>query len=367
MINCQGLDSTKLSALDNLLQLLLGLMSKGAFPSELLDDILAFLTDLLLSKFKAGANGSDINDLLKKYLDAAINHAYQVNGNGSGSNNNSNTDGTDDTYDPVTGKKKKSAKKTKYKFPFNGKYTRGIFGGNVDLSLKSGILANPDEPYTGFFNPNNTNPPKGNDGTDTIPPYNDGSNANDPTKYVASDNVAVKGTPITAAELADYFNGIIPQDNDEFAILLWLKKGLNPMLLLTELSYAKTLHNNVVRTAANHYKNIIYGDPTYPTRLGWLNYGIVSKDIVHRELRGGPTSRHVVGQACNFGVISVEPGKIIEDIINGIIECDYGTIALTSNVNVTLPFYAANGQIVRHMLLWSNSGIPGFIGYQFNK
>lgn len=322
MKNCQGTSQAKAGSLAELLALLKSLMSKGAFPASMLDSVYATLSGVLGSKYSAGMNGSNMRSLVDQYLPYAISKA----GGGTA-----------------------AAGQT------------GLFGaGNRIGGAGLAGLLNGRSGEGSFFDAARTDPLSS---AATLRPGELGT-VGGIVRGIGG--VAVTGTRLTSDEISDYFNGVIRGDNDAFSVLLWLGPGKNPMLMLEELSYAKTLHNSVILPAATYYKRIIYGDPDYPVRLGKVGYGIVSQEKVVKNLRGGPTSRHLVGQAVNFWINGVDDDKVVEDLASGAINSDYGTLALTSSIHASLPFFGANDNIIRKMLLWSDSGVPGFVGYRFS-
>ena len=132
--------------------------------------------------------------------------------------------------------------------------------------------------------------------------------------------------------------------------------------MLDQLAYAKELHNTVVRECARHYKRLLYGDPDYPVRLGRIIAGIVSEEVVRRELAGGPTSRHLLGQAVNFSIVGIDDIRVVEDIRTGAIPVRIGTYAEVNGVHASLPF-TINGVRVEGVRLWADLGTPGFVGY----
>jgi hypothetical protein len=321
MKNCQGMDQTKQASLSELLALLKSLMNKGAFSPDLLDSIFGTMGGLVSAKYAAGANGSDLRSLVNQYLPYATSAALQQKA----------ASGSGQQYVP---------------------FGSGAGSGGAALAgLLNGSTGS-------FFDPTRTDPVS-NSLANAVP----GSLVGTAKKGLGG--VAVGGLEITSDEVRDYFNGVVPQDDDSFAILLWLGAGKNPMLMLETLSYAKRLHNDVILPAATYYKGVIYGDPNYPTRLGQILYGIVPGEVVTKYLRGGPPSRHLLGQAVNFMITGVQDQKVVEDIHAGRIHARYGTIARTAGVNATLPYYAANDSVVEGMLLWSDNGVPKFVGYEF--
>lgn len=322
MKNCQGMDQTKQASLSELLALLKSLMGKGAFPSNLLDSIFGKMSGIVNAKYSAGANGSDLRSIVDKYLPYATSLALKES-----------TDGNGKSYTP---------------------FGSGVGSGAAGLS---GLLNGSGN--GSFFDPSRMDPSAG-----ALANLVPGSTVGQVNYAVGG--VAVGGLEITSDEISDYFNGIVRGDNDSFSILLWLGAGKNPMLMLEALSYAKRLHNDVVLPAATYYKGIIYGDPNYPTRLGQILFGIVPNEVVRATLRGGPPSRHLLGQAVNFRIADVEDRKVIEDIHARRINAKYGTLAYTAGVNATLPFYAANDAVVEGMLLWADNGVPDFVGYKFS-
>jgi hypothetical protein len=322
MKNCQGMSQTKAASLSELLAFLKSLMSKGKFSPNLLDSIFGKMSGIVGSKYASGANGSNMRSIVDAYLPSVAAQAAAEARAGSGASS--------------------------------------VFGsGNGANGAKLAGLVNGSTGTGSFF-----------DSTRTDPYTAVGAIAASPTPSVGGisqtvGGVAIGGLAVTSDEIRDYFNGRIPQDDDSFAILLWLGVGKNPMLMLEALSYAKRLHNDVVLPCASYYKQIIYGDANYPTRLGQIRYGIIPETTVTRNLRGSASSRHLLGQAVNFSINSVSDAKVVEDLEQGRITAYYGTLALTSGIHASLPFYAANDAIVRRMTLWSDSGIPNFVGYRF--
>lgn len=360
MNNCENSPQAKWQSLKDLLAFLKGLVSKGKLPASLLDSVFGKMSGVVSAQYAAGANGSNMKDIVERYLPAAVASAQReaasgnpsagagVFGAGSGATAAelagllAGRSGAGSFFDSTRSDPSSSFTSSNGAIP--GTIGRGISPSGSDLNGASYGAA-------------------GSLGLDCPTCSSDLLSAIDGSSRITS---GVSGTEITSDEVSDYFNGYVRQDDDSFAILLWLGKGKNPMLMLDALSYAKRLHNDVVLPAATYYKRILYGDPNYPVRLGQILYGIVPQQTVTEELRGGPTSRHLLGQAGNFRINGIESAKVVEDIVSGAIRCEYGTIALTAAIHVSLPYYAANGQIVRNMLLWSDSGVPNFVGYKFN-
>jgi hypothetical protein len=328
MINCQGLPQTKWAALDELLALLLSLLSKGIIPANLFDQVYAILKALLSAKYDAGSTGADTRTLVNQYLGSAIAQAQAAV--------NAGTISSTSTPNVTT------------------------FGTGVASGSAASVIAGLSTSSGSFYDSSRTDPSSSYASTvGIIPTQTAASNGS----YIGG--AAVTGLSITSDEISAYFSGTVSQDDDSFAILLWIGKGKNPMLMLDALAYAKRLHNDVIIPVTSYYKGILYGDKNYKTRLGNILYGIVANQVVTQELRGGPPSRHLLGQAVNFSVTGVESQRVANDLDSGAIAADYGTLALTAGIHVALPFYASNGEVIRHMRLWSDSGVPNFIGYKF--
>ena len=370
MNNCENSPQAKWQSLKDLRAFLKGLVSKGKLPASLLDSVFGKMSGVVSAQYAAGANGSNMKDIVERYLPAAVASAQReaassnpsagvgVFGAGSGATAAelagllAGRSGAGSFFDSTRSDPSSSFTSSNGAIP--GTIGRDISPAGSDLNGAAGSDLN-GASYGAA----------GSLGLDCPTCSSDLASAIGGSSRTTG-GVAVSGTEITSDEVSDYFNGYVRQDDDSFAILLWLGKGKNPMLMLDALSYAKRLHNDVVLPAATYYKRILYGDPNYPVRLGQILYGIVPQQTVTEELRGGPTSRHLLGQAGNFRINGIESAKVVEDIVSGAIRCEYGTIALTAAIHVSLPYYAANGQTVRNMLLWSDSGVPNFVGYKFN-
>ena len=362
MNNCDNSPQAKWQSLKDLLAILKGLVSKGKLPANLLDAVFGKMSGVVSAQYAAGANGSSMKSIVDRYLPAAVASAQReasatnpsagagIFGAGSGATAAelagllAGRSGSGSFFDSTRSDPSSSFASSNGAIP--GTIGRGVAspgtGGNGASFGAAGSL-----------------------GLDCPTCSSDLASAIGGSSHTTGGAV-VSGVEITSDEVSDYFNGYVRQDDDSFSILLWLGKGKNPMLMLEALSYAKRLHNDVVLPAATYYKRILYGDPNYPVRLGQILYGIVPQQTVREELRGGPTSRHLLGQAGNFRINGIESAKVVEDIVSGAIRCEYGTIALTAAIHVSLPYFAANGQTVRNMLLWSDSGVPNFVGYKFN-
>ena len=327
MINCQGLPQTTYASLKTLLDLLLALLSKGLISAENFDSIYNYLKNILQAQYAAGASTADMQSIVNKYLGAAV------------ANANATTTST-------------SAAQTS-------------FGTNVASGSASSIVSALAASSSGsFFDSTRTDPTNSYTAASGVVPSQTTSSTNtSSTSYIGK--VAVGGLAVTTDELNAYFNNYVSQDDDSFAIILWIGAGKNPMLMLDALSYANRIHTDIIIPLTSYYKGIIYGDKNYKIRLGNILYGIVANSVVTSELRGGPPSRHLLGQACNFSITGVENAKVAEDLDNAVISCDYGTLAVTAGVHISLPFYAANGETIRHLRLWNNSGVPDFVGYKF--
>lgn len=323
MINCHHTDATKQGSLAALIALIRAALSKGKFAPELEGNITAILTSLVKSKYAAGANPSQLQQMFDAYLPAAIAGAQRM---------------------PVGG----------------GSNPTALFGSNGagPGSKKTSILLGPAG--TGdFFDPSQSSP-DGSGRKETAVPSRIGASSG------ATGAVSVSGIEITPDELRSYFNGGGGDsgDSDSFVIAHWIGQGQNPMVQLEALSYAKRLHMDVILPCARYYKKLMYGNPEYPTRLGQILYGIVSETRIRKELRGSDTSRHLLGQAVNFKILGVPDSRVVADIQSGAIAARVGTYAVTAGVHASLPF-TINGVTVERMLLWQDSGTPGFVGYSF--
>jgi hypothetical protein len=172
---------------------------------------------------------------------------------------------------------------------------------------------------------------------------------------------------LTPGEVSAYFNpGLAPADDETFVIAEWIGPGQNPLLLTEQLGYAKLLYYGVVRPCARYYKALIYGNPDYPVRLGQILFGIVSAQVVRAELRAGPSSRHLLGQAVNFSIKGVDNRRVCDDIEAGSIQVTVGTYGEVNGIHASLPFTTGGIQI-SGLRLFSSLGSLGFIGYAFNK
>lgn len=327
MINCEHLWSTKVDALKELLALLKSAMFKGKFSKEILNEVYTLMASLVQAKFSGGASVSEIRNIVNTYLDSVVDQAKK---NVASGNTVSSTTGTP-SISSLFGSGSQSGSSV-----FGQTGTGSFFDPSRGVSPSSGT----DWSSLPSRNPNGT----------AVGGFDSTGNAS--------------GIEITASELRDYYNGIVPMDNDNFAIGLWISKSQNPALILNSLAYAKRLHNDVILPCARYYKKLMYGDPEYPTRVGQVLYGIVSPKIAKNELSVGPTSRHLLGQAVNFSIVGVDHARVVEDISARNIEAYPGTYALTAGVHASLPF-VINGVTVSHLLLWQDSSVPGFVGYKF--
>ncbi len=169
---------------------------------------------------------------------------------------------------------------------------------------------------------------------------------------------------VLPGELSAYFNpGPRPADDETFVVAEWIGTGQNPFMLRSQLGYAKALHRGVIVPCARYYKQIIYGDPDYPVRLGQILYGIISLAEV-AAIGGAVNDRHVLGQAVNFGIAGVPPSRICDDIEGGNIGVSIGTYADVNGVFASLP-YVINGMEIRRMRLRASGQVPGAIDYSF--
>lgn len=322
MMNCQHLPATKYAALKDLAGLIEGFVRKGLVPANLQSAVLAGLTTTIGGRLATGATGADVRRLIDQYLAPAVAAASAASARGTASSS----------------------------------ATYGRFGGSGSpAAVAASSAALPGAAVGGFFDPARASPGAADPALGIIPSRLGTANA---------PQVAVSGREVAPGELARYFAGEVPQDDDSFAVALWLRDGRNPMLLLEELAYAKRLHNDVILPCARYYKELLYGNPDYPTRLGQILYGIVAPDVVRAELSGGPTSRHLLGQAVNFQILGVDSVRVVEDIAHGHIPVRVGTYALVNGIHASLPF-RTDGQTVERLRLWADPGIPGFVGYTF--
>jgi hypothetical protein len=179
------------------------------------------------------------------------------------------------------------------------------------------------------------------------------------------DTSSISGLFVSNQEVQSYFNDTISNYDDSFSIKLWIGNNRNPMLMLESISYAKRLHNEIILPITTYYKKVRFHNPNHPIRLGKILFGIVSKKTIYEELKGSQASRHLIGQACNFQIDGIDDRQVIKDITEKTIDIEFGTLALTNGIHISLPFYAANDQLVKNMLLWNDVNIPNYINYKF--
>ena len=318
MINCQDTSTAKNQALSQILGLVKSAASKGLIPASSVGAVAARLRTKAAADFRAGATPSQLRGIVDANLQAALAGAQRAapagagaevvagalgRGLGAGSGLTLGPAGSGDFFDPDRG-------------PLAG----GATGGIAAIPARTGLVGG-----AGMIG------------------------------GVASEEV-------TPGEIRSYLNGSAPGDNDDFAVSLWIGPGYNPYLMLSQLAHAKRLHNGVVRACARYYKEKLYGNPDHPVRLGQILYGIVSDAVVRSELRGGPTSRHLLGQAVNFSLVGVDNSRVVEDIRLGRIDAEVGTYGEVNGIHASLPF-TINGIRVERVRLWSDHGVPGFVGY----
>ena len=371
MENCSSSPSANFRALQDILAYLKSLLSKGLINEGQLDFLNSKLRDIIESLLNNGSlKPSQIRSAVDMYLPTVISRAET---------------GTTVQQSPITkfGDISGNADISKVLgndfFSPNRGTGNNIAYGNANTGFSPNGNFGDANSNVGIFNPTEIKYPGSNKGGLGQSAEGDGIGGMDGSGSFTGEewnsgggglinttgSVAVSGIEITSDEIRDYFNGYVRMDDDSFSILLWLGKGKNPLLLLESLSYAKRLHNNIILPTATYYKKIIYGNPNYPIRLGQIIYGIIPETVVSRELQGSVTSRHRVGQAVNFKILGVDNDKIIEDLTSGKIVAEFGAVALTAGVHASLPFFAANGEVVHNLLLWTDNGVPNFVGYKF--
>jgi hypothetical protein len=185
----------------------------------------------------------------------------------------------------------------------------------------------------------------------------------------ATSSVAGQATTgATAAELAAFFSGAPAPANDEtFWLSEWIGQGQNPLLLPSEIDKARLLYTQVIVPCARYYKQLVYGSLSYPVRIAKILYGITPRKTLRRELRVGPTSRHLLGEAVNFSISGVHDSRVVSDLAAGKIpNVVVGTFAETAGVFASLPF-EVEGQRIEGLYLYHGNAIPGFIGYEFTN
>ena len=320
MINCQDTSTAKNQSLGQILGLVKSAASKGLVPVFLIDSVAERLRSKVVAQFRAGANPSQLRSIVDANLPAALAGAQRAAPLGTGS---------------------------------AAEAVAGAFGSG--LGSGTGPTLGPAGSGD-FFDPDRGQATGGATGSLAVIPGRAG---------MAGDAGTISGVAseeVTPGEVRSYLSGAAPGDSDDFAIALWVGPGYNPYLMLTQLAHAKRLHNGVIRQCARYYKTKIYGDPDHPVRLGRILYGIVSDAVVRAELRGGPTSRHLLGQAVNFSLVGVDNSRVVEDIRLGRIDAEVGTYGEVNGIHASLPF-TINGVRVERMRLWADHGVPGFVGY----
>ena len=170
----------------------------------------------------------------------------------------------------------------------------------------------------------------------------------------------------TASELAAFFTGAPPpQDDDTFWLAEWVGHGQNPMLMPYQVDGARQLYAQVVSPCARYYKGLLFGSASAPVRIARVLYGIVPRRVVRAELGGGPSSRHLLGEAVNFTLGGVPDSRVVADLAAGVIPgVTVGTFGETAGIHASLPF-DAGGQRVERLLLFHAGGSPGYVGYRF--
>lgn len=376
MINCENSQQAKTQAKIELRAVLRAAAVKGKFEPKQLDAVEKRMSEIVDSKFQAGANGSDMRSIVESYLPAVL--AEVRNDETLQMSSSAGNDEASAKEEPFGARLEafqselaglvagRSGRRSFFdKFRKDPNRPQSLTDPRLTISGASRPSVGGASSISGQSGAGSGAGTSGSSQTEASGSSGQSSTSSS-SQTSSTGMVAVSGLGVTKDEVSDYFNGTIEPESDEFSILLWLGEGRNPMLLLDELSYAKRLHNEIILPVARHYKRLIYGNANHPIRLGQIIYGIIPRETVSKVLLGGSPSRHLLGQAANFRIVGVDDQRVVQDVAAGVIKVDYGTIAQTSGVQVTLPFYAANGQTVRHMSLWTDGGVPGFVGYKFN-
>jgi hypothetical protein len=329
--NCQYLPETKFASLSNILNMVKGLVSRGVLTEDQVPQVTANLTNTISNVFKStNLTPADLPKLVTKYLPDAIQKA----------NNQSNI-----------------AKLNTFK----ESSPRSQFGitNAVNVLMKTGLVSNTS-------NLNTVNQTNSQVVVNTIPSTKRISPSNNvDISSTAIPNI-VKKSKLVSSDLEDYYNNQLSEGNDLFNILLWLEPDVNPLLQINAINNAKRLHSEIIVPITSYYKQQLYGDSNYPIRLGNILYGIVSSNTVKSTLKGSLISRHMIGEAVNFEIKGISNNTVVDDILNKRINVEYGTLAITTGIHITLPFHAANGQLVKNLYLHTNSNFPEFVDYQFN-
>jgi len=220
--------------------------------------------------------------------------------------------------------------------------------GTVPVGLAAGVRPEPD------LNPN-------------LAPWESGGGqapfARD-SLYAGSGQPVDQLPQVTDAELSKFFARADGCDDSEFVIEHWVGRGVDPLTIIDQLSRAKKLHRSIVVPVARYYKALLWGDPDAAVCVTDVRYSIASPEFIRRRIRGGPTSRHRVGEAVIFGVQGVTPDAVCQDIAEGRIPVSVGAFGASSGVYATLPF-EIDGYTVSGLRVFQDTGVPGSIGYEF--
>lgn len=395
MFDYQTSPAGKMQVKNNLANLIRSELSKGNMGTPSTDKVelvTSRMGSIVDAKFKAGAKSSDFSSIVKTYLPSVINEV-EVELSKMASRNETVFGGNTGSFRPTAAlagllngtapqrggffDESRDSQNSTYSTPTIQTTSSNSKIGNYDLSGAVPSRIASDSLKDAGFGPRTSSDGLGGfDGVGSSAgiewsmdgsarPQSDGTLISG--ARLTSGTVATVGTEVSSDEIRDYFNNYVRSDDDSFSPLLWLGRGKNPMLQLEALAYAKLIHNSIIIPVARYYKGLIYGDHDYPVRISQIVYGIVPNEVITNELRGSVVSRHRLGQAVNFRILGVEDARIVDDLTNGSIDVDFGTVAVSAGVHISLPFAAANGQMVHKLRLWSDNSVPGFIGYEFHR
>ena len=123
---------------------------------------------------------------------------------------------------------------------------------------------------------------------------------------------------------------------------------VRPLLTSGKAASMRRIHDEILLPIYNHY----FGSATEPSCQIRIFFGVGTLSNAIKIAGGSSFSRHIRGEAVDFDMVGVEYNTLVRDIRSGALTLNFGVLAYTNGIHITLP-YTFEGLDVSGMILSS--------------
>lgn len=197
---------------------------------------------------------------------------------------------------------------------------------------------------------------------------NDGSlNSGSNKDAIYDDLFGNTGNPVTSIPDDELIN--LSLDKRKFTCFV-PEFILENYLFIDNSSRALVTSDRIAKLRRLHYEillplyNFYYGPTTTPTCQMKIIYGLGSIKNTREVAGGAAFSRHLRGEAVDFLMTGVEFDKVVKDLKSGALRLNFGALANTNGMHITLPYVYENLD-VRGMIMSSPKNSSDSLDIEF--